>query len=459
LKTFSKNEFKNFGKFVRSPFFYKDKTVIKLYDSLKVFYPDFSNKNLTKEFIFSRIYSGKAYNDSLMKYLMSEMFAMGKRFLAYVNYSSNKFNMQFSMLDEFRKRKLDKIFASDFKITSKYLTSVKQANADYYNKNFSLKNLEIEQMISSDRQKLTGQHIIKEGELAVFTFILRFFTQYYEMLVMKNDSDIDFTSSVIYEFHKNFNLGNFVKYLKETDHEEYPVIALYYNLMMAYLKYEDISYYSNFRKLLRQNLPLLNTKQQFDLYTALGSSCIIKDKRGIKGFNEELFEIHKEMLEMDLFTLKGKKYFESAHFRNILLTASNLKKYKWIEKFINENKEKLNAEHKDDVVNFCYGYLNFQLNNFDKALEYLQYVKYDQLTLDVKHLIIKIHFELGYFDLFPNLIDSYRHNNFLNLLKKVYKLRNVSIKDDEEVMFLKKEITATEPVNSKNWLLDKVNEL
>ena len=55
IRTFSKDEFKTFGKFVRSPFFYKDKAVIKLYDSLKSFYPEFDNDGLTKQQIAKKI--------------------------------------------------------------------------------------------------------------------------------------------------------------------------------------------------------------------------------------------------------------------------------------------------------------------------------------------------------------------------------------------------------------------
>jgi hypothetical protein len=163
------------------------------------------------------------------------------------------------------------------------------------------------------------------------------------------------------------------------------------------------------------------------------------------------------------------------HFRNILLTASNLKQYEWIKKFVKENKEKLNSEHRDDVVNFCYGYLNFRLKNFGKSLEFLQNVRFDQFDLDIKHLIIKIHYELDYIDLFTNLMDSYkhflnnnktvsdynklRHSNFLTLLNKIYKLKLKGIKNKDEIKFLKDEITKTEPVNSQQWLVEKANEI
>jgi hypothetical protein len=475
LKTFTTGEFKSLGKFVSSSYFCKDKAVIMLYDSLKKYYPRFNNKNLTKELIFNEIYPGRKYNDSHVKYLMSGMFTLGKKFLVYSNYGNDTFSFQYSVLNEFNKRNLYKFFESDFKLLNDELASKKQANAEYYNRMFSLKKMQIEQQVNTDRQKQTGQHIIEEGKLNVFTFITRFFTQYFEMLVNKNDSDVDYTHSVIDEFYKNLDLENFMRYLEKTKNEEYPVIALYYNLMMAYKNYDDDAYYYNFRRLLKENLHLLDPKQQFDMYTALASSCILKGKRGKKGFTQELFNIQKEMLLLDLYTLKGQKYFEVVHFRNILLTASNLKQYEWIKKFVKENKEKLNSEHRDDVVNFCYGYLNFRLKNFGKSLEFLQNVRFDQFDLDIKHLIIKIHYELDYIDLFTNLMDSYkhflnnnktvsdynklRHSNFLTLLNKIYKLKLKGIKNKDEIKFLKDEITKTEPVNSQQWLVEKANEI
>ncbi len=104
LRTFSKDEFRSFGKFVRSPYFYKDKSVIKLYKALKQFYPAFNSGRLKKSFVFEKMFPEKQYSDSQMKYLMSEMFSMGKRFLSYNNLEKDSFELNIRLLKELNSR-------------------------------------------------------------------------------------------------------------------------------------------------------------------------------------------------------------------------------------------------------------------------------------------------------------------------------------------------------------------
>ena len=48
LSKFNPREFKEFGEFVKSPFFNKNIHVKQLYEYLKKFYPDFKDKRLDK---------------------------------------------------------------------------------------------------------------------------------------------------------------------------------------------------------------------------------------------------------------------------------------------------------------------------------------------------------------------------------------------------------------------------
>ena len=55
LSIFSKEEMKEFEKFVKSPFHNNRAEVTRFFDSIKKFYPDFNQKEFTKENIFLRI--------------------------------------------------------------------------------------------------------------------------------------------------------------------------------------------------------------------------------------------------------------------------------------------------------------------------------------------------------------------------------------------------------------------
>lgn len=58
----SKQELREFRKFVRSPFHNNRKDVIRYYDALKKYSPEFNIDEIAKEDIFHKLYPGKKYD-------------------------------------------------------------------------------------------------------------------------------------------------------------------------------------------------------------------------------------------------------------------------------------------------------------------------------------------------------------------------------------------------------------
>ncbi len=52
LRTLTPQEFREFGEFVKSPYFNKNEKVITLYNVLKKYFPGFDSGSLTKEKVF-----------------------------------------------------------------------------------------------------------------------------------------------------------------------------------------------------------------------------------------------------------------------------------------------------------------------------------------------------------------------------------------------------------------------
>ena len=70
IKTFSKEEMKNFFDFANSPYYNSGRSVTKLVELVKKYHPDFENRNFTKEKIFAKIYSSEVYKENVMVNLM-----------------------------------------------------------------------------------------------------------------------------------------------------------------------------------------------------------------------------------------------------------------------------------------------------------------------------------------------------------------------------------------------------
>ena len=68
LQAFSPEEVKEFRKFIDSSFFNKEGAyIVRVFDELKKYYPQFENEAIAKEKLFKKIYKDKPYSDALMR--------------------------------------------------------------------------------------------------------------------------------------------------------------------------------------------------------------------------------------------------------------------------------------------------------------------------------------------------------------------------------------------------------
>ncbi|MBK8550215.1 MAG: hypothetical protein IPL53_03820 [Ignavibacteria bacterium] len=86
IKTFSVSEFREFKDFVRSPVFNKNKKILTLFDLIKDHYPKFDNESLTDDNVFKKMFPGETYDYFKIKNIISDLFSLGKEYLAFLQY-------------------------------------------------------------------------------------------------------------------------------------------------------------------------------------------------------------------------------------------------------------------------------------------------------------------------------------------------------------------------------------
>ena len=80
LGALSPDEVKEFRIFLTSPYYNTNKTVLKFFDILIKFYPDFNQSSLTKENIYAKLHPGSKYKDEVIRNLLSRCFCLEKIF-------------------------------------------------------------------------------------------------------------------------------------------------------------------------------------------------------------------------------------------------------------------------------------------------------------------------------------------------------------------------------------------
>jgi len=145
-------------------------------------------------------------------------------------------------------------------------------------------------------------------------------------------------------------------------------------------------------------------------------------------------------------------------------------RYDWTEKFIDTYFTVLKEEEQLDQLNFNTAKLEFARGNFRKVIPMLREVDYSSvfMLMDSRVLLLKTWYELGEWEAFEALLDSfnqlvsrnkllsYHRENYLNLVQILRQLLKLDRSQKKRLLLLQQKIEATSPLIEKPWILEKI---
>ena len=467
LRTFTPKEISDFNDFLISPYFNKKNSVIKLYEEIRKSYPEFTGDRILKKNIHGSLFPGKSYNDTNLRVVVHNLNDLAKKFLAYRSFESSQTEFDFKQFTGLMGKQ-------QFSYLEKILTKLKadlekeSFNADEYN--FHKFRLEYENIF-----------FLHESHLGVFERFLHkadfekafyYLSSYYYIKSMRLYINV-LNLQLIY--NKKFNTAQFEKMISLIDKDlisENPVIEIFYLIIKLFDDgAEEINYY-RIKELLQETRSQMNISDIREIYINLTNFCNRKISSGIKKFKKEKFELYKEENEIKLYLVNG--YMPPIYYKNLVILALSLDEYNWVKDFISKYKNELPEDSRVNIYNYCMALYEFDMREFDKALELLSKIKFDELYLkyDSKILQLMIYYETGSEESLLSSLEAYRHflsnnkllpenkkeiyTNFHKFFSKLFTLKNK--KDKTELERLKRSITDDIKIFNKEWIIRKIDE-
>lgn len=471
LKTFSISELKEFEKFVLSSSTGKGKNYIYLVKILtKSLLKDETDK-LFKEKIYEKLYPGKKYSEQTLKNLLTGLTKICEEFLIGKYLSRNPFIKKASFLQELTKRKAGNIFKKEIK-QAKFNINSSLIDNTYYEKKFMMEDLDRSNNILMNRPHLNFQNVLNMGNFLIKDFIIKLSAVTSEMKVNSNTHNYNFDDSQLNNFLKYINLSEWIKSVKADKSEDSEILEIYVCHLLITLNNDDKAF-DRFSFLFKKHYHLFPHTEKYIFYMVLISYCARKVFTDSK-VSRIAFKIFQEMLDNQIYSY-DKTYMTIILFRNIFVNALSLGEIEWTENYVKNYIITLEPEQRENMLHFCRSRIYFLKKKYDEALTELNKIKFELFTFkfDVKTIYIKIFYELHYFEEDLHLIDSYKHFlmknkkvsksfktiniNFANLLEEIILVRLDNKK--EKLSILKEKVDNTESVDSRAWLLEKINEI
>ncbi len=464
LDNFDKYEQNRLKKFLTSPYFNRNEALVTLYDLLISHLNEKEKADLEKTELWEKIYPGESYDDVLFRKNCSDLLKLVEDFLAQQVFEENPIHQATYLIEAVAKKKMDKLYNSAMKSARRLISQQPYRNASYYLSQYQVEKNYYDLMSQEHNRsaKLNAEDIL--------TNLDRFFLSeklLYACLVLSQ------TSMVSHEY-KVLLMDEIAAQIEKTGFEDIPSVAVYYQIYLTYVDAENTDHYFKLRRLLEKYGDVFPKNEEEFIYEAALNYCVKKLNQGSRQFLEEYFNVTEILLEKELLLTDGE--LSPWHFRNIVVAALRLGKFDWTEQFIYKYKIYLPLAMRENAVSFNLAQLYFSQKKFDKVIELLRNVEYEDFTynLNSKTMLLSTYYEMDEVEPLYSLMDSFRtylnrHKDFsaakrihyTNLIKFTKHLTKIIPGDKKAIEKIKEEVEEAESkgIASIDWLREKIAEL
>lgn len=452
-KTLTKEELKQFKKWVISPVHNQHPKVIQLFDFIdtrKVL----SAISLRKERAFKAIYGSKPYDVYRLNHIISYAYEIVIQFIDYLEAIEQENWQKINTLRALKKRNWTKEAQKMLlKLKEQQLQS-SQRNGDYYLHAFAM---EVEHF------ELNGTQNRSDGNN--LETLLEQLTSFYSITMLQY-ACIATTHTNVYK--TSYNIPMLIAVLELAKTSSKPVVQLYYWAYQALNHPKDAHYYELLKQHFYQHNELLALKERRDILLICINYTIKQFNTGSYSFVQEAFSWYQFGLKSELLLDKGQ--LSQYAYKNIVGIAIKVQAFDWVVEFIDAYTACLAKEIQQSYSHFARAKYHFAQQQYDACKLLLIQLEYDDLFLNIdsKIMLLKIYYEedsyealdalLHSFGVFLNRKElmSYHKNNYKNLIAFTQKLYRSSNWNKSKTAKLKAQIEQANPLTEREWLLEKL---
>lgn len=463
LKSFSKTELERFREFLGCSYFNTSEMQKKLFATLYTMHPSYKGGKEIKEMLGKELY-GKNYKDNNLRKLLFGFTKLLEKFILIEIAVSRPLDEKTRLLLFYRERKLHKNFNLLYNSVTEEMNECDLKNVGYY---YDKASIEKELFnFETDNLKISlhnCEQIIQDINLF---FVLSNLELYYN--VIKFRDTFDKNSYIDMPFFNE--MLEFIKKNESLIKKEHPNIYTSYIALMTLVEPANAKHYKALKQYLKANEEKLSPVLVKDIFIILFNYACNKLNKGHNGFRAELFDIMKGLDERGLTA--GTFAAFDLYFLSVVHVGISLNEFDWVHYFIGKYEKDVPKASRADLVNICRANLHFYRKSYDEALELLAKVKHHNELYYIQSnvIIFKIYYEKNEIESMFSLYDAIKHflkrnehisphlmNSYGKLIK--YTLRLAKLNGDGfELKKLKEAVESEAVVNSKDWLMEKIEE-
>lgn len=464
LKALNAEEFRQFYRYVKAPFSTKSKELIQFYDYIRKYYPDFANDKLDRKTIFASLYPNESFNSPRLRNLALKVTKILEDYLIYLEYQQNDIQKKQRLAHIYGKRNINVIFKQ--KTTELLADLDKQPfrNTHYFYDSYQLQQAYYFHVNTS-----------KQGEMVeMLKNALKNLDHFYHIERLRLGVDLKNRERIFSECH-DFNSAS----ISPNGVKDVLIYRLFKKLLCL-CETEESAIFYEVKKLFEANIQEIAEKDGLIILPSLLNYAIRQFASRETEFLKEAFELYQ--LGIDSKLLISNNVISEATFLNIVIIGSKLKKFDYIQSFIERYDSKIKISFQTDLKVLALSFLYFNQGNYQQVSEMLQAFGFthSMYKITARVLLIRTYYHLyeedetlykmllancdafeRFFRRMPNLNSKKLEAalNFVFLLRKIIKQKQLRVgrkNAKEELNHLLKNFTN---VYAKGWLKIMIDSL
>lgn len=416
LRTCTTEELDQMARFLASPFYNEDPEVVRLFDTLRKFHPDFSAPELTKQYVFHRTFPNTPYDDKTLRYLFSNLTKLLEEYFAVQKVREHPYHLQLALLEVQSERGLQKGYTRTNKALQKAINDDDKNSSERFftkmrwseirEKHFQKKRVR--------RFDPSLQHFANDLDKYYFLSRLNIACGMLDrQKIFKTEYDPKVSDAWLDHLKSNRFLGE-------------PLIQIYYTIFQALRDETNERHFAEVVSFLREHTHALTISDLKDIYLFCINYCARKIRQGKERYVGEALQLYRDGIEQAVL-LDEHNRLSPWTFTNVVKLALRQQQYEWIEQFINHHAPALPEHFRENALHYNLAELYYYTDRFDLAQQQLVQVQFSDLNyyLGARVLLAKIFYESGEEEALLSLISSFtvflkRNKELSANLKRTY---------------------------------------
>lgn len=472
LKKMTSKERKRLRKLVYSPFFNENKRVQTLFDQLLKHAPTFDHPNLERQQLYPLIFPNDAYEDSRLRRVTNKLLKLLEQYIQLEGLAEDKLVAikrklanQIELLQFYERNALPVYFHQSLQTAYKLWKQLPHQDALYYHYAFRLaQQSRVSLFLNGEDTRSTK---INENIRRLSDTLNRYFL-YQQLKTACSLWNHKLTITFDFELLGLKDIGT---WLRQNDLLHDPVIRMFYAAMQFLKNQEAKEAFYELKTLLQAHTKQLSLEDADALYTFAKNYCAYKINGGEDAYVQHIFELHQS--ELDKLVLARKLSIKGGTFKNMVTIGLRLEAYEWVEKLLNDFKNRIVAPNPQDIVRYNLAQLSFYKKKYSDTITLLFQSEFKDLFYKIaaKILLLQVYHTQDEMDARDNLLNSLRvfihakkelihplhiekYRHFLNFLTAISKLMP---REKDKALKVKQQLEATAAVAEKRWLKEQLN--